>query len=72
MTIQDWDGDRRAPAGKFRVIGSDDFPQPPEEYLLDDFVDAVAAIEAATKVGAMALAHAVVYDDRGQVIDVRP
>ena len=34
-----WDGSEKAPTGMYRVIGTDDFPFPPEEYWIGDFAD---------------------------------
>lgn len=58
----------KAPRGKFRVYGFDDFPQPPERYLVGDFDTAEAAREAAAKLKAQPLSFAVAVDQHGAAI----
>ena len=68
MTMQSWDGEYRAPTGLFRVIGSDDFPQPPEEFWIGDFAELIDASKAAYQSGSMT--NAVVYSDHGKPIEI--
>ena len=58
------DTELKAPKGKFRVVGVDTFPIPPEDYLIGDFDNLEAAKLAAQKVGGeMSMAY--VYSENG-------
>jgi len=57
--------DRKAPKGKFRVIGNDHFPFPNEEWHEGDF-DTLEEAKAHTSSEAQALTSFDIHDDRGK------
>ena len=62
-----WDGSEKAPTGMYRVIGTDDFPFPPEDYWIGDFADLNEAKNlASARTQPMNSVH--IYDEKGKVM----
>ena len=55
----------KAPKGKFRVIGEDTFPIPPEPYVVGDFKDLESAKVAAKELDSKEMRRGYIYDDSG-------
>jgi hypothetical protein len=60
-----WDGEYKAPAEQFRVIATDCFPWPHEDFFVGDFPDLAAAkIKRNSLIDDLTIAR--VYNDKGE------
>ena len=64
-----WNGSNKAPKNRFRVIGSDTFPWPHEDYWIGDVADLSQAKELA-KAEARSMNSILVFDEAGKVVFV--
>ena len=63
--MAEWDGSNNAPKGKYRVVGTDEFPWPPEDYWVGDCADLTVAKQLANS-HVQEMASAAVYDENGK------
>jgi hypothetical protein len=62
-----WDGSNKAPKGQYRMIGTDTFPWPHEDYWIGDFASLPEAKELAnTRSESMNVVA--VYDENGTLL----
>jgi len=65
--MAEWEGSNNAPTGRYRVIGTDTFSWPHDDYWVGDYADLLRAKELG-KSNAQPMNPVAVYDEGGKRI----